>query len=160
MTKDTKRLTPIIEMVEDEDGKVVFGSQVPSTVLGRVAKWTEAEGDEVSGDGVANGTTIVTLSVAAYTKFACMSLMASTDVAAVLNIASGTLATHVDIYHIDLFSSLAQVIITENTPIFVYNNSTAAAVTLLIIAPQTAKGAATNNDVNHQFHAYMGGILI
>lgn len=160
MTKDTKKVQQIIEMVEDADGKVKFGTQIPAGVLARVALWTEAEVDEKAGDGVANGTILVSLSIAAYTKFACMSLMASTDIAAVLNVAYGTLATHTDIYHIDIFSALAQVMVTENTPIFVYHNNTAAAVTLLIIAPQTAKNSALNNDANHHFHAYMGGILI
>lgn len=160
MTKDTKKLSHVIEMAEDPDGKIVYGSKVPAGVLGRVAIWTEAEVDEKAGDGVANGTILVELSIAAYTKFACMSLMCSTDVAAVLNVAYGTLATHTDIYHIDLFSALAQVIITESTPIFVYHNNTDAAVTLLIIAPETAKNSALNNDANHHFHAYMGGILI
>lgn len=144
-------------MAEDADGKMQYA---PVSAYGKAAHWTEAEGDEVAGDGNANGTTIVSLSVPANTRFACMSLMASTDVAAVLNIAYGTIAAHTDIYHIDLYSSLAQVAITEDTPIFVYNNSTSAAVTLLMIAPKTAKGAATNNDANHHFHGYMGGILI
>lgn len=160
MTKDTKKLQQVIEMTEDPDGKIVYGSHIPASVLARAAIWTEAEGDEVAGDGAANGTIIVSLSIAANTKFVCMSLMCSTDVAAILNIAYGVIGAHTDIYHVDLFSALAQVIVTESTPIFVYNNNTDAAVTLLIIAPLTAKGAGTNNDVNHHFHAYMGGILI
>lgn len=160
MGKDTKRLRQTIKMVEDPDGKIVYGSQVPASVLGRVAIWTEAEGNEVVGDAAATGTTIVSLSVAAYTKFACMSLMGSTNIAAMLSIASGTLAAHVDIYPIDLQNAGSLVAVTENTPIFVYHNNTAAAVTLLMIAPQTAKNIATNNDANHYFDGYMGGILI
>ena len=161
MTKDVKRLQQIIEMKEDEDGKVVFGSQVPSDVLGRVAKWTEAEGDNIVGTGAATGDTIVSLSVAAYTKFACMSLVVSTNISAMINIAYGTLAAHIDIYHVDLQNAGSLVAVTENTPIFVYNNTTAAAVTLLMIAPLTGKGVAVdNNDANHYFHGYMGGILI
>jgi hypothetical protein len=152
-----KNLYQIIEMSEDASGRITFA---PKSVYGKMAHWKEAEGDEVSGDGVANGTIIVSLSIPAETQFACMSLMASSDLPAVLNIASGTIGTHTDIYHIDLYSAQGQVLITEDTPIFVYNNTTAAAVTLLMIAPQTAKGVATNNDVNHQFHGYIGGILL
>lgn len=157
MTKKQRNLWPTIQMTENANGKIVYA---PVSAYGKAAHWTEAEGDEVAGDAAATGTTIVSLSIPATTRFACMSLMASTDVAAVLNIAYGTLAAHTDIYHIDLFSALAQVVVTEDTPIFVYNNSTAAVVTLLMIAPQTAKGAATNNDANHHFHGYMGGVLI
>ena len=66
--------------------------------------------------------------------------MASSNIAAVLNIASGVIGTHVDLYHVDLQNAGSLVAVTENTPIFVYNNTTAAAVTLLMIAPLTAKG--------------------
>lgn len=152
-----KNLYQTLEMTEDASGNVVIA---PKGVYGKAAHWTEAEGDEVSGDGAANGTTIVSLSVPATSRFICMSLMASTDLPAVLNIAYGTLATHVDIYHVDIYSALATTIVTEDTPIFVYHNSTTAAVTLLMIAPKTAKGVATNNDANHQFHGYMGGVIL
>jgi len=160
MSKDRKQLFKTIEMSEDPDGKIVFASSFPASVGGRVAVWTEAEGLEVVGDAAATGTTVVSLSVAANTKFACMSLMGSTNIAAILSISSGTLAAHVDIYSIDLQAAGSFVAVTEDTPIFVYNNTTAAAVTLLMIAPQTAMGAATNNDANHYFNGYMGGILI
>lgn len=146
-----------IEMTENASGRIVFA---PKTAYGKAAHWTEAEGDEVAGDAAATGTTIVSVSVPATSRFICMSLMASTDVPAILNIAYGTLAAHTDIYHIDIYSAQAQVVITEDTPIFVYHNSTAAAVTLLMLAPQTAKGAATNNDANHHFHGYIGGVLL
>lgn len=151
-----KNLYQTIEMAEDADGKIVFA---PNGVMGKVNKWSDAEGDEVAGDANANGTIIVSLSIPANTKFACMSLMASVNIAAVLNVAYGLIAAHTDIYHIDLQNAGSLVAVTENTPIFVYDNTTAAAVTLLLLAPETAKGIATNNDATHYFHGYMGGIL-
>ncbi|KKN90794.1 hypothetical protein LCGC14_0223770 [marine sediment metagenome] len=160
MTRKVRNLTQVIQMAEDADGKIKFGGQFPMDISARVAAWTEAEGLEVVGDGVANGTTVVSLSIATLTKFACMSISGSTNISAVIAIASGTLASHTDIYHIDLQNAGGFVAVTENTPIFVYNNSTAAAVTLLMLVPQTAMGAATNNDANHYFNGYMGGILI
>lgn len=145
-------------MCENADGEMVYA---PVSAYGKAAHWTDAEGDNVVGDAAVNGTTIVSLSIPATTRFACMSLMASTNISAMLNIAYGTIAAHTDIYHIDLQDAGGLVVITEDTPIFVYNNSTAAAVTLLMIAPRTGKGAGTtNNDANHYFHGYMGGVLI
>jgi len=157
MTKDVNRLQQTIEMVESVDGKIVFA---PNNLLGKAILWDEAEGDEVVGDANANGTVIASLSVGAYKTFICTSLMASTNIAAVLNIAYGLIAAHTDIYHIDLQNAGSLVAITEDSPIFKYYNDSAAAVTLLILAPLTAKGIATNNDANHYFHAYMGGIVI
>jgi len=157
MTKDVNKLTQTIEMVESVNGKIVFA---PNNILGKANLWDEAEGDEVVGDAAANGTIIVSLSIGAYKTFICTSLVASTNIAAVLNIAYGLIAAHTDIYHIDLQNAGSLVAITENSPIFKYYNNTAAAVTLLMIAPQTAKGLATNNDATHYFHGYMGGIVI
>ena len=157
MTRKVENIKQVIEMSEDVNGKIRFA---PKGILGKVAYWSEAEGDEVAGDAAANGTTVVSLSVAATSRFICTSLMASVNIAAVLNIASGTLGTHVDIYHVDLQNAGSLVMVTEETPIFVYNNSTAAAVTLLMIAPQTAKGLATNNAVTKFFHGFLGGLVI
>ncbi len=156
MTKDVKRLNQVIQMSVSPDGKIVFS---PDGLYGKANDWIEAEGDEVVGDAAANGTIVVSLSVAANSTFICTSLMASTNIAAVLNIAYGVIGTHTDIYHIDLQNAGSLVAITENSPIFVYNNTTAAAVTLLMIAPQTAKGVATNNAATKYFHGYIGGVL-
>lgn len=152
-----KNLYQTIKMTEDANGKITFA---PDTIYGKIAHWDEAEGLEVVGDAAATGTTIVSLSIPALTRFACMSLTASTNIAAVLSISSGTLAAHVDIYNVDLQAAGSLVLITEDTPIFVYNNTTAAAVTLLMIAPLTAMGAGTNNDANHYFNGHMGGVLM
>lgn len=147
----------MIEMTENPDGKITFANK---GALGKAAHWTEAEGLEVVGDANANGTTIVSLSVPATTRFVCMSLSATTNISAILSIAYGTIASHTDIYNIDLQAAGSLVVVSEDTPIFVYNNTTSAAVTLLMHAPQTAMGSAANNDANHYFNGYMGGILI
>ncbi len=152
-----KNIQQTVEMAEDGSGKIKFA---PKGILGKLAYWDEAEGDEVAGDANANGTIIVSLSVAAYSRFVCTSLVASVNIAAVLNIAYGIIGTHTDIYHIDLQNAGSLVMVTEESPIFVYNNTTAAAVTLLMIAPETAKGVATNNAVTKFFHGYMGGLVI
>lgn len=144
-------------MAENAAGKIKYS---PEGIIGKLAYWNEAEGDEVAGDANANGTIIVSLSVAAYSRFVCTSLVASVNTAAVLNIAYGIIATHTDIYHIDLQNAGSLVAITEESPIFVYNNTTVAAVTLLMIAPETAKGVATNNATSKHFHGYMGGLVI
>lgn len=157
MTKDVNKLTQTIEMTESPAGKIEFARK---DIIAKAAIWSEAEGDEVAGDAAANGTIIVSLSVPATTRFICTSLMASVNIASVLNIAYGVIGAHTDIYHVDLQNAGSLVAITENTPIFIYNNSTAAAVTLLMIAPLTAKGVATNNAVTKFFHGYMGGLLI
>ena len=157
MTKDVDRLKQVIQMAESPSGKIEFA---PNTVFGKANVWTEAEGLEVVGDAAANGTTIVSLSVGAYKTFICTSIAASTNIAAILAIAYGTLAAHTDVYHIDLQNAGSLVAVTEDSPIFKYYNSTAAAVTLLIIAPQTAMGAATNNDANHYFNGFLGGLIL
>lgn len=114
---------------------------------------------EEAGDGVANGTSLCTLTVAAYNRFLCTHLFASTDLAATLYVAEGALGSTTEIYVIDLQDGGAQILHTEKTPIFVYDNSgSASSATLRIYVPQTAKGDATNNDINHHFDAYFNGI--
>ncbi|KKL85929.1 hypothetical protein LCGC14_1949840 [marine sediment metagenome] len=157
MTRNVKNLTQTIEMTQNAAGKIKFA---PKGLLGKAAYWKQAEGDEVVGDAAANGTTVVSLSIPAVSRFLCTSLMASTNIAAVINIASGVLGTLTEIYHIDLQNAGSLVMATEETPIFIYNNTTDAAVTLLMVVPLTAKGVATNNAANKYFHGFMGGIVI
>ena len=157
MTRKVRNLAQVIQMAEDVNGKIKFA---PTGILGKLSKWTDAEGDEVAGDANANGTIIVSLSIPASSRFICTSLVASVNITSVVNIAYGLIAAHTDIYHVDIKNAGATILITEETPIFVYNNSTTAAVTLLMIAPLTAKGLATNNAVTKFFHGFMGGLVI
>lgn len=139
------------------DGKI---ADVGSTLIDNHKGWTQCTvGTETAGDAAANGTSITTLSIAGSSYFVCTHLAASTDVAAVLKVGTGTLASMTDVYFVDLYNSLSFVAVAEAMPLFHYDNtSSSSAVNLIMYAPQTAMGVATNNDANHHFYGFMGGI--
>lgn len=169
MGKDRKRLFPTMVYTRGADGKYELAV---SDIIGATGFWIESdieagtEGAEVVGDADAFGTAICTLSISAGKYFICTNLMGSTNVGAMVYIAQGSIVTGVsgitageELYIIDLQNVGSNIIITETMPIFVYDNTaSAAAVTLTMYAPETAKGVATNNDANHYFDGYIGGL--
>lgn len=146
-------------MSRDTHGKIM---DAVDDLISALYYWTEAEGANVVGDAAVNGTTIVSLSVPATTTFVCTKMKGGTNISAALELAYGTIASHTNVDFIDLQNVGSYAEISDGmTPLFVYRNSTAAAVTLLMIAPQVGYGAGTtNNDANHYFYGFLGGLLI
>lgn len=118
--------------------------------------------EEVVGDGVANGTAIVTLEIGAGKVFICTLALVSSNLAAVVKLGTGTLAAMTDVFWIDATNRGINGFMTEgNTPIFVVDNSgSAVALDLIMFAPKTVWNVATNNDSNHYFNGYIGGYEI
>ena len=138
------------------DGKI---ADVCSDLIDNHKGWRQATpGTEVAGDGAANGTAVCTLAITAAKKFVCTHVSAATNLAAMLKIGTGALGAMTDIYPVDLYNSLSFTAITEAMPIFHYDNSAGAAVNLIMYAPLTAMAVATNNDVNHKFYGFIGGV--
>lgn len=150
------KMMQVLQKAKGADGKL---KDAASDLISKHFYWKQATpATETAGDGAANGTSLCTISITAYKRFICTHLMASTDVGAVIRVGTGALGSMTDIYPIDLMDGGGIVIITEDSVIFHYDNSAgASAVTLRMYVPQTAKGAATNNDAFHHFDAFMGG---
>lgn len=156
MTGD-KRLTNFRKISRGKRGKI---ADVGSSLIDNHKGWSQSTpGVEVVGDAAAIGTSICTLSIPAGKFFVCTHLMVSTNISAIILMGTGTLAAMTNIYIIDLQAAGAFVAISEDMPIFEYDNSAgAAAINLIMYAPQTAKNIASNNDVTHYFDGFIGGI--
>lgn len=153
-----KRAWRIFRMTRDINGKE---EDAVDDIVSKGARWTEGDEQEVVGDGNANGTEVCNLTIAAGKVFMCMSIMGSTNISAILILGTGTLGSTTDYYCIDLQNVGGVVIVTEETPIFIVDNSAGtSALTLRMYAPQTAMGVTTNNDANHYFNGSMGGVEI
>ena len=154
-----QRLMLMMEQTRGSDGKYKMAAK---DIIGMTKYWTQSTpGVEVAGDGAANGTSICTLSITAEKYFICTHLMASTNIGAIILLGTGSLASMTKVYIIDLMNSGGFVAISEKVPIFTYDNtSSSSAVTLIMYAPKTAKNVATNNDTNHYFDGFIGGLLI
>lgn len=123
--------------------------------------WTDATAEEVVGTNNANGTTVLSLSVPATTTFICTIVTASCNLAAFLKIGYGTIAgPPTDVCNFDVTPRGTCGYMTEKLPVFVYDNTTDAAVTLLIFAPHTAWNVADNDAITKYFNAFIGGLLV
>lgn len=122
----------------------------------------QSSAEEVVGDGAANGTSILTLSVADGKVFICTLALASSNLPAIVKIGTGTLAAMTDYFWIDCSNrGICGIMAEGNTPIFIVDNrSGGAALNVIMFAPKTAFNAATNNDANHYFNGYLGGYEI
>lgn len=150
------KMIQVLQKAKGADGKL---KDAANDLISKHFYWKDSTpATETAGDGAANGTSLCTISISAYKRFICTHLMVSTDVGAVIRVGTGTIGSMTDIYPIDLMDGGGIVIITEDSPIFDYDNSaSASATTLRMYVPQTAKGVPTNNDTNHHFDAFMGG---
>lgn len=160
-----QRLINFRKMSRDANGKI---KDAVDDLVGVLIYWAQSEfvapvTIEVQGDGVATGTELCVLSIPAGKTFVCCIAKCSSNIAAMVNIGHGTLvpAAMVDLDFIDIQNvGMGGVISDGFSPSFVWKNTTAAAVEIVMYAPQSAKGVATNNDINHWFHGFIGGLII
>jgi len=147
------------KMVENAEKKLIAAVD---DLAGVLAYWAQSTvGVEVVGDGVATGTSICTLSIPAGKTFVCCIAKCSSNVAAMVLIGHGTLAAMTNLDFIDVQNvGMGGCISDGQSPSFTWKNTTAAAVNIIIYAPQTAMGVATNNDANHYFYGFIGGLII
>jgi hypothetical protein len=149
-----------IEETLDFNGQVMLA---PTSIIAIAQLYTDSVEIEQQGDGVADGTDVVTLTIDDEAVFICTKLTGSTNVSAILVLGTGALATppttvdFIDLQAVGSLTLMAEV----NAPIFVINNIGGSGdLVLRMYAPQTAMGVGTNNDTNHYFNGYIGGILL
>lgn len=160
-----------MKKIRDSGGKIadamdgISGSAYYWTETSTDADATPPEGLEVIGSNHANGTPICYLDVTAGKLFACTHLLFSTNIGAMARIGYGTWAASAslvitgDIYVIDGQNVGSVCLITENMPIFMYDNREGEdAVTLIMYAPHTAKGVDTNDAATKYFDGFFGGL--
>lgn len=157
-----KRLISFRKMVRDADGKI---KDAVADLVGSLLYWNQCDvstlGVEVVGDGAVNGTSICTISIPAGKTFVCCIAKCSSNIAAMVYIGHGTLAVMTELDFIDIQNvGLGGGIAEGQSPLFVWKNATAAAINIIMYAPQTAKNVATNNDANHYFDGFIGGLII
>lgn len=157
--KDIKMYYTIQETF-DFNGEVMIA---PCSIIDIAQLYTDEVAREVVGTDDADGTSILTISIADEAVFICTQLKGSTNVSALIAIGTGDLGdpptdvTFIDLQNIGEVWAQAEV----NSPLFVINNIGGDAdVTLRMWVPHTAFGVATNDDANHYFNGYIGGILL
>lgn len=146
-------------MVRDADGKI---KDAVADLVGSLLYWVQSEPlAEVQGTAAVNGDQICVISVPAGKTFVCCIAKCSSNVAAMVYIGHGTLAAMTILDFIDIQNvGLGGAITEGQSPLVVWKNTTAAAVNMIMYAPHTALGNVNNNDANHYFHGFIGGLLI
>lgn len=146
-----------LEQTRDVNGKLVTAER---GIVGGATNFTsDLEHDKVL-DAAAIGTTILSISVPAYTTFACSVLSFSCNASVLVIAGSGTLGSTTDYFSILIPTTGLFAIADGESPFFVYTNTTGSAVTLLFYAPQKINNAAGNNANTKYVQAYAGGKLI
>lgn len=122
----------------------------------------DANDTEVVGDANANGTSVYSSTVAAYSTLYITSMSYIASAMAMMVVGTGALASLV-ILHRKYLSGAGEIMITADGdfPVLVIDNSTGStALTWRCVVPQTFGGAATNNAATKYFHFSYAGLEV
>lgn len=147
----------------DKDGKEIYSI---TDILSASRYYQSDECENTVGDDNANGTLLLSITLADEEVFVCTDALGSSNLSAMLKVvvsdANAVGGTETDFYFIDCqnIGINGESKEAEN-PIFVHKNTSGAAEYILLYAPQIGWGAADddNNDALHRFYAKLGGYI-
>lgn len=153
----------LIGIIEYEETPNKYRVPAVKGLLGASSYWTQEEAENVVGDGAADGTSLLTITIPANYHCIGVAAISMSNLQAIIRIGIGDLGDPPTTHYwiscptpLEPFGAMAE----ETTPVFVVASS-ASAQTLRMWVPQTGIAAiATNNDVNHYFYGFLGVLLI